>query len=194
VFVLAQRGEVKRAGLVGGLALATKQTSLLVLPFVAIAMFAGSARRRFLATAGVVVLGLTLPFAVWDFGAFVEDTVLFPLDAGRGASAAETPTVGSSLLDLFPSQQAAITVILVSVVLGVVALLLFYGEVTSMSQACTRAAGAFLVASALAPAARVGYLVYPANLIAWAIAFRQADTGAVVDEMGPPPLGVVRDT
>jgi len=194
VFVLAQRGEVKRAGLVGGLALATKQTSLLVLPFVALAMFAGSARRGFLATAGLVGLGLTLPFAVWDFGAFVEDTVLFPLDAGRGTSAAETPTVGSWLLDLFPSQQAAITVVLASVVLGVVALMLFYGEVTSMSQACTRAAGAFLVASALAPAARVGYLVYPANLIAWAIAFRQADTGAVVDETGSPPLGVVRDT
>jgi hypothetical protein len=194
VFVLAQRGEVKRAGLVGGLALATKQTSLLVLPFVALAMSAGSARRRFLATAGLVGLGLTLPFAVWDFGAFVEDTVLFPLDVGRGASAAETPTVGSWLLDLFPSHQAAITVILVSVVLGGVALLLLYGEVTSMYQACTRAAGAFLVASALAPAARVGYLVYPANLIAWAIALRQADTGAVVDEMGSPPLGVVRDT
>ena len=37
-----------------------------------------------------------------------------------------------------------------------------------MAQACTRAAGAFLFACAFAPAARVGYLVYPANLIAWA--------------------------
>jgi hypothetical protein len=63
-------------------------------------------------TAGLVGLGLTLPFAVWDFGAFVEDAILFPLDAGDGESAAETPTVGSSLLDLFPSQQVTITVVL----------------------------------------------------------------------------------
>jgi hypothetical protein len=99
----------------------------------------------------------------------VEDTILFPLDAGHGESAAETPTVGSSLLDLFPSQQATITVVLVSVIIGVVALLLVSGRGGSMSQACARAAGAFLVASALAPAARVGYLVYQLNLIAWAV-------------------------
>ena len=118
--VLAERGEMTSAGLVGGLALATKQTSLLVLPFFALAMSGGQERRRSLMTAGLVGLGLTLPFAVWDFGAFVEDTILFPLDAGHGESAAETPTVGSSLLDLFPSQQATITVVLVSVIIGVV--------------------------------------------------------------------------
>jgi hypothetical protein len=58
---------------------------------------------------------------------------------------------------------------LVSVIIGVVALLLVSGRGGSMSQACARAAGAFLVASALAPAARVGYLVYQLNLIAWAV-------------------------
>jgi hypothetical protein len=194
VFVLAQRGDAKGAGLVGGLALATKQTSLLVLPFVALAMPAGSARRRSLATAGLVGLGLSLPFAVWDFGSFVEDTVLFPLNAGHGASAAETPTLGSLLLDLFPYQQAAVTVVLVSVVLGVVVLLLLSGRGASMSEACMRAAGAFLVASTLAPAARVGYLVYPVNLVAWAVAFRQADADAVLDVTGTLPRNHARET
>jgi hypothetical protein len=176
--VLSARGETRSAGLVGGLALATKQTSFLVVPFIALAMSDGSARRRFLATAGLVGFGLTLPFGAWDLRAFIEDAILFPLGAGHGGSAAKTPTVGSMLLDLFPSQRGAITALLVVLILGVAALLLFSGRGSSMAQACTRAAGAFLFACAFAPAARVGYLVYPANLITWAFAFRQAKATA----------------
>ena len=194
VFVLAQRGDAKGAGLAGGLALAMKQTSLLVLPFVALAMAAGSDRRRYLATAGIVGLALSLPFAVWDFGAFVEDTILFPLNAGHGVSAARTPTIGSLLLDLFPSQRSAITVILVFLILAAVAFLLLSGRGASMSQACVRAAGAFLVASALAPAARVGYLVYPVNLVTWAFAFRHADADASLDATGTVPLSHARES
>jgi hypothetical protein len=192
-FVLAQRGGTVSAGLVGGLALATKQTSLLVLPFVALAMSDGSARRRFLATAGLVGLGVTLPFAIWDVRAFVEDAVLFPLGAGHGGSAAQTPTLGSLLLDLFPTQRDLITALLVVLVLGVVALLLVSGRRSSPAQACARAAGAFLVACALAPAARVGYLVYPANLIVWAIAFRRPEGIAAPDAAGGPPQSLVPD-
>jgi len=186
--VLVERGEAGGAGLVGGLALATKQTSLLVLPFVALAIAEGSSRRRFVATTCFVGLGLTLPFAVWDVRAFVEDAVLFPLGAGHGVSAARAPTVGSWLLDLFPSQRGLITALLVLLILGVVALLLLSGRGKSMAQACTRAAGAFLFACAFAPAARIGYLVYPANLITWAVAFRGAEMTAARDAAAPPGL------
>jgi hypothetical protein len=57
-----------------------------------------------------------------------------------------------------------------------------------------RAAGAFLVAVALAPAARVGYLVYPINLIAWAFAFRQEEASLALDATGTPHPDRVRDT
>jgi hypothetical protein len=193
-FVLAERGGTRSAGLVGGLALATKQTSLLVLPFVALAIAGRSARRRFLATTGVVGLGLTLPFTLWDVRAFIEDAVLFPLGAGHGASAADTPTVGSWLLDVFASQRTVITALLVLLILGVVAFLLLSGRGSSMAQACTRAAGAFFFACAFAPAARVGYLVYPANLIAWAFAFRQAKATAASYATSTPPTGLVPET
>jgi glycosyl transferase family 87 len=193
-FVLAQRGETVGAGFVGGLALATKQTSLLVLPFVALAISDRPARRRFLATAGLVGLGLALPFTVWDVRAFVEDAVLFPLGAGHGRSAAQTPTVGSVVLDLFPSQRGVIIALLVVLVLGAMALLLLSGRGSSPAQACTRAAGAFLFACAFAPAARVGYLVYPANLITWAITFRQAEGIAAAHTTGAPPQSLVPDT
>ena len=188
--VLADRGGTRGAGIVGGLALATKQTSLLVLPFLALAIADGSARRRYLVTTALVGAGLTLPLALWDVRAFVEDAVLFPLGAGHGASAAQTPTLGSMLLDLFPSQHGLITALLVLVILGVAAALLLSGRGSSMTHACTRAAGAFLVALALAPAARVGYLVYPANLLVWAFAFRRTEPSATLGgtAVAPPQL------
>jgi hypothetical protein len=193
--VLAGRGRASASGLAGGLALATKQTSLLVLPFLALALHGGLARSRFLATAGLVGAGLALPFALWDFDAFVEDTVLFPLNLGQGESAAETGTVGSLLLDLLPGHRTAVTVILVVVIVGVVGLLLLPGRVTSMSDACVRAAGAFLARVALAPAARAGYLVYPVNLIVWAIAFRRRDEPTELEvNPGAPSFAPVADT
>jgi hypothetical protein len=165
------------AGVLGGLA--PKQTSILVLPFFVLAMPAGPSRRRFVVAAGGVAAALIIPFAAWDVGAFVEDTILFPLNLGQGESAAATPTVGSLLLDLLPSHRTAVTMLLVAMIVGVTGLLLIRKRTSSMAQACARAAGAFLTAVALAPAARAGYLVYPINLIVWALAFRGSEPGEV---------------
>jgi hypothetical protein len=191
IAVLAERGETGGAGIVGGLALATKQTSLLVLPFIALAIPDGPARRRHLVTTALVGAAFTLPFALWDVRAFVEDAVLFPLGAGHGVSAAQTPTLGSLLLDLFPSQRVLITAVLVLLILGVVAALLLSSRGSSMAQALTRAADAFLVACALAPAARVGYLVYPGNLLVWAFAFRRTERSATPEGTGVAPPRLV---
>ena len=81
------------AGLIGGAALAMKQTSILFLPFVALAI--ARRRGRFLVTAAITSLALVVPFLVWDPGAFVEDVILFPLGVAEGRSAAATPTLGS---------------------------------------------------------------------------------------------------
>jgi heme/copper-type cytochrome/quinol oxidase subunit 4 len=193
-FVLAQRGGSGSAGLTGGLALAMKQTSILVLPFVVFVIPRGAARRRFVVTTGLVGAMFVVPFALWDWGAFVEDTVLFPLGLGHGASAAATPTLGSMLLDRFPSQHDAITVVLVSVIAVVMGLLLFWRRTASTSQACMRAGGAFLTAIALAPAARAGYLVYPVNLIVWAIAFRGRYEHVLDPGPRPPSLAPAPNT
>lgn len=172
VTVLVRNDQPVAAGVMGGLALATKQTSILVLPFLVLAIPRGRPRRRFIVTVGALGGALIVPFALWDVDAFVEDAILFPLGLGQGASAAATPTLGSLLVDLFPSSATAVTVLLVAAIAIVVAFLLFRGHGLSLSEACARAAGAFFAAIALAPAARVGYLVYPVNLIVWAIAFR----------------------
>jgi hypothetical protein len=176
---LARSERPVAAGVLGGLALAAKQPSILVLPFLVLALPRGSSRRRFVLAAGGVAAAVIVPFALWDMGAFIEDAILFPLNLGQGASAAATPTVGSLLLDLVPTHRTAVTVLLVAVIVGVIGLLLLRGRTPSMAQACARAAGAFLTAVALAPAARAGYLVYPASLIVWAIAFRGSERGKV---------------
>jgi uncharacterized membrane protein len=170
--VLVRNDRPVAAGVMGGLTLAAKQTSILVLPFLVFAIPRGLPRRRFVLTVGALGAAAIVPFALWDLDAFVEDAILFPLGLGRGESAAATPTLGSLLLDLFPRSRTVVTVLLVAAIVVIAALLLFRGRGPSLSQACARAAGAFLTAIALAPAARVGYLVYPANLIVWAIAFR----------------------
>lgn len=170
--VLVRNDRPGAAGVMGGLALATKQPSILALPFLVLAIPRGRPRRLFVITVGAVGAALIVPFALWDVDAFVEDAILFPLGLGQGESAAATPTLGSLLVDLFPSSRTAVTVLLVAAIAIVVAFLLFRGRGPSLSQACARAAGAFFAAIALAPAARVGYLVYPVNLIVWAIAFR----------------------
>jgi hypothetical protein len=177
--VLARSERPVAAGVLGGLALAAKQTSILVLPFFVLALPAGPSRRRFVAFAAGVAGALIVPFVLWDMRAFVEDAILFPLNLGQGESAAATPTVGSLLLDLVPTHRTAVTVLLVAVIVGVTGLLLIRRRRPSMSQACARAAGAFLTAVALAPAARAGYLVYPINLIVWALAFRGSERGEV---------------
>jgi uncharacterized membrane protein len=177
--VLARDERPVAAGLAGGLALAAKQTSILVLPFLLLALPPGLPRRRFVLVTGGVAAAIVVPFILWDLGAFVEDAILFPLNLGGGTSAAATPTVGSLVLDLFPSYRTAVTVFLVAVVVGVAGFLLLLRDRTpSMSQACAYAAGTFFTAVALAPAARAGYLVYPANLLVWAIAFRGSEPPA----------------
>jgi Glycosyltransferase family 87 len=170
--ILVRNDRPVAAGVMGGLALATKQTSILVLPFLLLAIPRGRPRRGSIITVGAVSAALIVPLALWDVDAFVEDAILFPLGLGQGESPAATPTLGSLLVDLFPSARSAVTVLLVIAIAIILALLLFRGRAPSVSQACARAGGAFVAAIALAPAARVGYLVYPVNLIVWAIVLR----------------------
>ena len=190
--VLVRNDRPVAAGVLGGLALAMKQTSILVLPFLVLAVPRGRPRRRFGIAVGAVGAAVIVPFALWDVDAFVEDVILFPLGLGQGESAAATPTLGSLLVDLFPSSRTAVTVVLVTAIVIIVASLLFRGRGPSLSQACARAAGAFVAAIALAPAARVGYLVYPVNLIVWAIVLRSPSaraTGTVSATDPPGTLG-----
>ena len=177
-FVLADRRRAGPAGVVSGVALAMRQTSVLAIPFVLTILPPRDRVRALLAGAGVASLA-ALPFLLWDPGAFIEDVVLFPLGLGAGRSSARTPTLGSVLIDLAPGSRTPIAIGLVAVILASVVLLVTVRRPRTTAGASARAAVAFAIAIALAPAARFGYVVYPVSLAVWALAFRAgAETGS----------------
>jgi hypothetical protein len=77
------------AGLVIGLAVATKQTALIAVPVLVVwAGASGMGWKAFLRATGVAVvavLALILPFLVWNARAFVSDTLLYNFGSGAQA-------------------------------------------------------------------------------------------------------------
>jgi hypothetical protein len=169
--VLASNGRPGWSGAVAGLAAATKQTAWVLIPFLIAGLLINEGRRAAV-RAGAALLAVSLvvivPFVVWNPGAFVEDVIRFPLGLGKQRSAAETPTLGSLLVRVLPSARTLITVLLVAVVAAITLVLLAVRPPRSIRGAAVRAAVVFLVAMALVPAGRIGYIVYPIDLVAWA--------------------------
>jgi hypothetical protein len=185
--VLADWGRSDTSGAILGAALAMRQTSLLSAPFVVAALPAGH-RLRAVVWAGALAAAVVVPFLLWDARSFVEDTVLFPLGLGEGRSAARTPTLGSLLLDAAPTARTPITVALVATIVAATTALMVVRPPGTAAGACARAAAAYAVAIALAPAARVGYLVYPISLLVWAVAFAR-DGSAVTPSSSGSAIG-----
>jgi hypothetical protein len=169
--LLASDGKPGWAGVVAGLAAAMKQTAWVLLPFLVLGLWRSEGRRaalRSMAASLAVALPVVLPFVVWSPSAFVEDAIRFPLGLGRQPSAAGTPTLGALLVHAMPSARTPLTLVLGVVVLVVALYLRVVRPPATVRGAAARAAVVFVVAIALAPASRIGYIVYPIDLLAWA--------------------------
>jgi hypothetical protein len=154
------------AGLAAGVAAALKQTAWPLIPFLLLA----SPQRRKVATGLVlVVVPVLVPFVLWDPGAFVEDVFKFPLGVGAGASAAGTPTLGSLLAGALPGGRVVMAVVFVAALAGFAGWLAVRRPWPGAEGAARSAAIVWVLAFALAPAARFGYLVYPVNLFVWSV-------------------------
>jgi hypothetical protein len=169
--VLAAEGRPVGSGIVLGAAAAMKQTAWIALPFLAVAVLRGQGKRaagRFGVALAVVAVPVIAIFVGWNPGAFWEDAVLFPLGLGNQPSPAATPTLGSVLVDVIPAPDGLVTAALVAIVAAVGVYLMVSRPPVSPGGAALRAAIVFAVAFVLAPAARLGYLVYPIDLTVWA--------------------------
>jgi hypothetical protein len=178
--VLAQRGRPVAAGLVAGIAAATKQTAWLALPLLALAAWDASGRRagwRFMASAGAVVAVVVAPFAAWNLRALVSSAVLFPLGLAGQPTIARGLTVGQLLAKPFPHARGAIAVGLGAVVVATGVLLATRWRPASVSVAARHAAVLIALAVLLAPAGRLGYLIYPLNLLVWCVLLREDRLG-----------------
>lgn len=168
--VLQQRGRPVAAGIVAGLAATIKQTAWLALPFLALAAVDRDGRRagwRYLAAAGAVVVPVVAPFAVWDAGGLIRSVVLFPLGLASDPTTARGPTLGQLLAGPLPHAKLAIAVVLAAVLAAAGVLLAIRRRPSSAAMAVQHAGLLMAVAVVLAPAGRLGYLIYPVNLLVW---------------------------
>jgi len=176
--VLLDRKAPGWSGAVAGAAAALKQTAWIALPFLLLSARDKSdrpARARFGLATLCVVIPVVLPFVIWELSDFVEDVILFPLGLGQQPSAAGGTTLGSLLIRAFPGARDALTVILMALVVAVAITLFMVRSPAKPSQALCRAGIVMTVALVLAPAARLGYAVYPIELftLAWLLSSRE---------------------
>jgi len=172
--VLLQRRRPLWAGVALGVAASMKITAW---PLAALAVLAARDRhgrrgpRPALAVLGGllgVMIPAVLPTATENMSAFVDNVVRFPLGLAGVRSPAGSPLIGHVVVSLFPWIHRAFTVS----VAGVGALVLGYVLVRhrpTTPAALARLVGwVMTVAILLAPATRVGYLLYPVDFFVWA--------------------------
>ena len=168
--VLAQRRRPGWAGLVFGLVSAMKFTAW---PLALLALFAArdrEGRRRPLRMLGgilVVAAPLVLLFGAWGPSAFVANVVAFPLGLSGVASPAGSALPGHLLVSHVPSIHHAYTVLAALGGALALALYLWRRPPGDVAKVCQVAGWTLLVAIMLAPATRIGYLLYPLNLFVW---------------------------
>lgn len=169
VAAVAQRREVA-AGVAFGLAMATKLTawpiallSLLVLRDRHGRRAAGRAGGIMAVIVGVVVI----PFFVWNPHTFYENVLAFPLGLSGVSSPAASPLPGHLLTSLVPSAHRVLLVGLAVVGTPFLAWWLWRRPPRDVADVCRLTAVIAIVVMCVAPATRIGYVVYPVNLLLW---------------------------
>jgi hypothetical protein len=168
--VLAQRRRPGWAGIVLGLASAMKFTAW---PLALLLLYAASDREgrrapgRMLAGILVVVAPLVAVFAAWDPATFLANVVAFPLGLSGVASPAGSALPGHIFVSHFPALHHAYTAAAVAAGAVGLGLYLWRRPPRGTAKVCQVAGTTLLVAIMLAPATRIGYLLYPLNLFVW---------------------------
>ena len=168
--VLAQRRRPGWSGVVLGVASAMKFTAW---PLAALALFAAvdaeGRRRPGRMLAGIV--GAAAPLTIWAAvigpRRFIANVMLFPLGLTGVQSPAGSALPGHVLVTAVPALHRIFPVI--AALVGLVVLVVYLRRRPPLGAvAVARVAGWVLfIAILLAPATRIGYLMYPLNLLVW---------------------------
>ncbi len=186
--VLAQRRQPFASGVVLGIVSAMKFTAW---PLAALALFAARNRRGdrrpltmflgMLVVAGPVVV----PFALRGPWAFFDNVVLFPLGLSGVNSPAASPLPGHLIVTAFPFLHRALPLAVGLVGGAVLALYLYRRPPQTAAQVCNVGGVVMAVITLLAPATRIGYLLYPINFFVWGYLFSGAPGQEEVDGRAP---------
>jgi Glycosyltransferase family 87 len=181
----AQRREVA-AAVSFGFAMAMKLTAW---PIALLSLFVVRDRRGRRAAARVgaimaVIVGVVMiPFLVWNPHTFYENVIAFPLGLSGVNSPAASPLPGHLLTSLVPAAHRVLLVGLVVVGSPFLAWWLWRRPPRDVADVCRLTAVIAIVVMCVAPATRVGYVVYPVNLLVWSWLFTPVVPAAGADEV-----------
>ena len=188
--VALQRRRPVLAGLALGAASTLKFTAW---PVVFLAIFAATDRQqrravgRYCVAVAALVVPVVVPVAFHNPSAFVDNVIRFPLGLAGVASPAASALPGHVLVSLAPGLHRPYVIVVGVVGLSVLAWRLARRPPRDAAAVARLTGWVMLVAILLAPATRVGYLLYPINLFVWAWMFRRSDDPAV--PVVPPDAG-----
>ena len=178
-----QRRRPVLAGLALGAASSLKFTAW---PLLVLALWAARDLRlhravgRYIVGAAAVIVPVVMPLALAHPTAFVDNVIRFPLGLAGVSSPAASALPGHILVSIFPGAHKAYVVVVGVAGLAVLVRHLWRRPPDSAAQVAALTGWVMLIAILLAPATRVGYLLYPINLFVWSWLLRRAeDPGAV---------------
>lgn len=169
--VALQRRRPVLAGLAFGAASSLKFTAW---PLVVLALWAATdlqrrrAIGRYILGVVVVVVPVVLPFALQNMSAFVDNVIRFPLGLAGVASPAASALPGHELVAAFPAEHKLYVAVVGVIALAVLVRHLWKNPPRTAAGVSSLTGWVMLIAILLAPATRVGYLLYPINLFVWA--------------------------
>jgi hypothetical protein len=179
---LATRRRPVWSGLAMGLAGTLKFTAWPLLVLLALGELDRRGRRALwrysLAVVAVVVPVLGVGIGS-NLHAFVLNAIRFPLGLAKVKSPAASPLLGQELVTLFPSIKPELIAMLGLIGLAAVGYGLWRWTPTSPQSAAGFSGLAMLLATLLAPATRFGYLIYPLDLLTWAMLLTPVASDAV---------------
>ena len=190
--VALQRRRPVLAGLALGAASSLKFTSW---PLVLFALFAvrdlklHRAAGRYALGVLVVVVPVVLPVALRNPTAFVDNVIKFPLGLAGVSSPAASALPGHILVSALPGSHRAYVVVVALVGAALVAVWLRRRPPGNAAELARFTGWVMLIAILVAPATRVGYLLYPINLFVWAWMLRRSDDPAVAVPAPEGPAG-----
>ncbi|HEY8081115.1 MAG TPA: glycosyltransferase 87 family protein, partial [Acidimicrobiales bacterium] len=183
IALVAQRREVA-AGVTFGIAMAMKLTAW---PLAVLSLFVvkdrdgrGAAGKAAAIMAGIVAV-FVIPFALWDPRTFLSNVIEFPLGLSGVDSPAASPLPGHLIVSVLPSAHRALLVGLVVFGAPLLVWWLWRHPPTEVSSVCRLTAIIAIVVMCVAPATRVGYVVYPVNLLVWSWLFTAPSPGERAD-------------
>jgi Glycosyltransferase family 87 len=176
--VALQRRRPVLAGLALGAASSLKFTAWMLVVLAVWAAFDRDRRRAigwYALGVAAVVVPVIAPFAVSNPSAFIDNVVRFPLGLAGVSSPAASALPGHILVSIWPSIHRPYVIAVGVIGLTVLGIHLRRHPPIGAGGVATLTGWVMTAAILLAPATRVGYLLYPANLFIWGWMLRRAD-------------------